>query len=57
MPQRNLRGARWWDGRLAYAAINTILPPNSPSCSRNNSDANTYFISSAGSRHKVVPTS
>ena len=48
----NLRGARWADGRLAYSAINTILPPNSPSCSRNNSDAKTYFISSAGSRHQ-----
>ncbi len=48
----NLRGARWADGRLAYSAINTILPPNNPSCSRNNSDANTYFISSPGSRHQ-----
>lgn len=46
----NYRGARWADGRLAYTAFQTILPPNSASCSRNNSD-NTYMISSAGSRH------
>ena len=47
----SLRGARWADGRLAYSSVNTILPPNDPSCSRRNSDANVYFISSAGSRH------
>ena len=46
----NGRGARWADGRPAYAAVQTILAPNSPSCARNNSD-NTYSIYSAGSRH------
>lgn len=27
------RGGRWADGASAIAAVNTILPPNSPSCS------------------------
>jgi prepilin-type N-terminal cleavage/methylation domain-containing protein/prepilin-type processing-associated H-X9-DG protein len=48
---KNLRGARWADGRPMYAAVHICLPPNSPSCSRNNSD-NNYGVYSAGSRHQ-----
>lgn len=29
----NWRGLRWTDGAPAYSGFNTILPPNSPSCS------------------------
>ncbi|KAA5546861.1 DUF1559 domain-containing protein [Roseiconus nitratireducens] len=47
----NGRGARWCDGRIAYAGVQTILPPNSPSCVRNNSDGNHGFFS-VGSRHQ-----
>ncbi|WP_182869679.1 DUF1559 domain-containing protein [Stieleria mannarensis] len=45
------RGARWGDGRPAYTAFQTILPPNSASCARSNSD-NTYSIFTAGSHHQ-----
>ncbi len=47
----NGRGARWADGRIAYNGIQTILPPNSPSCVRNNSDGNHGFWS-VSSRHQ-----
>ena len=47
----NLRGSRWADGRLPYASINNILPPNSPSCIRDNSDS-YFMISTVGSRHQ-----
>lgn len=46
----NGRGARWADGRIAYMGVQTILPPNSASCVRNNSDGNHGFFT-AGSRH------
>ncbi|MEL6109142.1 MAG: DUF1559 domain-containing protein [Planctomycetota bacterium] len=46
------RGGRWADGRLTYAAFQTILPPNSANCSINGSDANFYFIGTVGSRHQ-----
>ncbi len=47
----NGRGARWADGQIAYAGVQTILPPNSPSCVRNNADGNHGFWSMS-SRHK-----
>ncbi len=47
----NGRGARWSDGRIAYNGIQTILPPNSANCVRNNSDGNHGFFT-AGSRHQ-----
>ncbi|MCO8123162.1 DUF1559 domain-containing protein [Stieleria sp. TO1_6] len=47
----NGRGARWADGRPIYTAVQTILPPNSANCVRNNND-NSYMISSVGSRHQ-----
>ena len=47
----NGRGARWADGNIAYTAVQTILPPNSPSCVRNNSDGNHGFFS-VSSRHQ-----
>ncbi|MEO1529024.1 MAG: DUF1559 domain-containing protein [Planctomycetota bacterium] len=47
----NGRGARWADGQIAYSGVQTILPPNSPSCVRNNSDGNHGFFS-VSSRHQ-----
>ncbi|MEL6104778.1 MAG: DUF1559 domain-containing protein [Planctomycetota bacterium] len=47
----NGRGARWADGQIAYSGVQTILPPNSPSCVRNNSDGNSGFFS-VSSRHQ-----
>jgi prepilin-type N-terminal cleavage/methylation domain-containing protein/prepilin-type processing-associated H-X9-DG protein len=44
------RGYRWGDGRLQYTAVQTILPPNSPSCFRGG-DA-SQGLSSVGSRHQ-----
>ncbi len=46
------KGGRWCDHRAMYASVQTILPPNRPSCSRTNSDANTHFIGTMGSRHQ-----
>lgn len=40
------RGNRWADGHWAITAVNTILPPNSPSCLRH-SDSNDGFASMA----------
>jgi type II secretory pathway pseudopilin PulG len=47
----NGRGARWCDGRIAYNGVQTITPPNSASCVRNNSDGNHGFFS-ISSRHQ-----
>ena len=47
----NGRGGRWADGRISYSGIQTILPPNSPSCVRNNSDGNHGFFT-VSSRHQ-----
>ncbi len=44
------RGYRWGDGRLQYSAIQTILPPNSPSCFRGGDSS--QGLSSVGSRHQ-----
>ncbi len=46
----NSRGFRWADGRLQYSAIQTILPPNSPSCFRGGDSS--QGLSSVGSRHQ-----
>ncbi|MEP1645037.1 DUF1559 domain-containing protein, partial [Rhodopirellula bahusiensis] len=45
------RGGRWADGVAAIAAVNTILPPNSPSCSVG-SQLTDPGIHSAGSFHQ-----
>lgn len=44
------RGYRWADGRLQYTGVQTILPPNSPSCFRGG-DA-SQGVSSVSSRHQ-----
>jgi prepilin-type N-terminal cleavage/methylation domain-containing protein/prepilin-type processing-associated H-X9-DG protein len=43
------RGARWARGVAAYTAVNTILPPNSPSCA--NTGYNSSGLYSVTSRH------
>lgn len=45
------RGGRWADGASAIAAANTILPPNSPSCSIGK-QLTSPGIYSAGSFHQ-----
>ncbi|TWU67498.1 DUF1559 domain-containing protein [Crateriforma conspicua] len=44
------RGGKYMDGATNQTSMNTILPPNSPSCSYNNQD-NADGIWSAGSYH------
>ncbi len=46
-----IRGGRWADGRLAFTSVQTILPPNSVSCTWGNSE-NNQAISTVGSRHQ-----
>ena len=51
-PRRGLRGRRWADGRAAFIGFNTILPPNSPSCYRDNgSTFDQWGLFSASSYH------
>lgn len=49
------RGWQWHDGFCGFSVVQTILPPNSPSCSTVSGWATTvgseYGIYSAGSRH------
>jgi len=47
LAQFRCHGQRWQDGRPGYCGINTILPPNSATCSSQMSGG----IYSAGSRH------
>ena len=47
------RGGRWADGAAGFGLVNTILPPNSPSCAAGGSDA-VDGIYSAGSFHPNV---
>ncbi|MEO9934642.1 DUF1559 domain-containing protein [Rhodopirellula bahusiensis] len=44
------RANRWADGRMNYSGFQTILPPNSITCSRSNDNSEGFF--SAGSRHQ-----
>ena len=44
------RGSRWADGAAGYSLVNTILPPNSPSCSLG-ADGYADGLYSAGSLH------
>jgi hypothetical protein len=47
------RGRRWCDGIPSMTGFNTILPPNSPSCSSNTSNWDgVWGLYSAGSFHK-----
>ena len=45
------RGGRWADGAAGYSLVNTILPPNSPSCSINGTEC-VDGLYSAGSPHQ-----
>lgn len=49
-PVRSLRGKRFGDGAMGLIAFNTILPPNSPSCSRT-ADFWGWGFYSASSQH------
>lgn len=42
-------GQRWCEGRIYYEGFNSVLPPNSPSCSSDTDG--TWGIYSASSRH------
>jgi prepilin-type N-terminal cleavage/methylation domain-containing protein/prepilin-type processing-associated H-X9-DG protein len=44
------RGSRQFDRAMSYVTFNTILPPNSPSCSRTNND-NQWGFFTAQSNH------
>lgn len=44
------RALRWADGRPNYSGFQTILPPNSPSCTESNDNSEGIFT--AGSRHQ-----
>ena len=48
----NARGTRWAEGRPLYASFQTILPPNSPSCTVEDFYSVADGIFSAGSRHQ-----
>jgi prepilin-type N-terminal cleavage/methylation domain-containing protein/prepilin-type processing-associated H-X9-DG protein len=52
------RGARWSRGTMNYVGVNTILPPNSPSCSRTASfnSGGQYPVTSrhAGGAHVLL---
>ena len=47
---RNTRGHNWADGGSLIVGVNTILPPNSPSCTTEDHDGR-HGIFSAGSKH------
>lgn len=46
-------GSRWADGRAFYAGINTIMPPNGPSCTDTSTDASNG-VYTMGSRHPTI---
>ena len=45
------RGNRWADGRYWYAAFNTVLGPNKPTCSANNGTDAWYMVAPPTSYH------
>jgi hypothetical protein len=47
------RGGRWADGAAGFSLVNTVLPPNSPSCAVGGADA-VDGVYSAGSVHPNV---
>jgi hypothetical protein len=47
---RTERGQKYHDGGAHYTGFNTVLPPNSPSCSEFNDEWH-WGLFSAGSRH------
>jgi len=48
---RTERGQKWHDGGMHYTGFNTVLPPNSPSCTEFNDEWH-WGVFSAGSRHE-----
>lgn len=53
----SIEDSRWCDGRVAYSAFHTILPPNSPSCKESasgNIHDKQYNLSSASSAHPGI---
>ncbi len=50
-PSRSFRGARFADGRPMMTGCNLVLPPNSPSCTRNQNDLNYWMFLSPTSNH------
>jgi hypothetical protein len=44
------RCARYYDGMVLYTGFNTVLPPNSPSCVKNDTEATSGFYT-ANSNH------
>jgi len=44
-------GLRWTDAFVPYTGINTILPPNSPSCVSSTNENSDHVLSSATSYH------
>jgi prepilin-type processing-associated H-X9-DG protein len=40
----NWRGRRWGDSMVTFTTFNTILPPNSPSCSSGTSDGSSAIL-------------
>lgn len=47
---KSARGYVWSDGRLFYTSVQTILPPNKPSCARDRDKS--QGLSTVGSRHQ-----
>jgi prepilin-type N-terminal cleavage/methylation domain-containing protein len=45
------QGVRWGDGRSFYGTVLTVLPPNSPSCTKNNSWDGDQGFYTASSNH------
>ena len=50
-PMRSFRGSRWADGRMQFAGINLVLPPNSPTCIRTGMAWTYWGVFSANSNH------
>jgi prepilin-type processing-associated H-X9-DG protein len=48
---RNYRGSFWYDGRPCQSGFNTVLPPNSISCSRTDSANSSWGVFTASSFH------
>ncbi|SMP76040.1 prepilin-type N-terminal cleavage/methylation domain-containing protein/prepilin-type processing-associated H-X9-DG domain-containing protein [Neorhodopirellula lusitana] len=46
------RGYRWADGRLPFASVHTVIPPNGASCITSGNNDNGQGISTVGSRHQ-----
>ncbi len=45
------KGHRWMDARFPFTGFNAALPPNQPSCRRDNDDTKKAYVLSASSYH------